>query len=82
MDSVPGDPVDRLLITDPTLVRLGREIRKQQGLLREACSEEAWRVYLRIEELVNDRVFVFADKWIESHPRKIGVYCSNLRDTL
>lgn len=67
--AVPEDPVDRLLATDFGLIRLGREIRKHQGLLRESCSEESWRIYLRIEELMNERMFTFADKWIEKHPR-------------
>jgi hypothetical protein len=64
MTSVPSDPVDRLLATDFVLVRLGREVRRQQGLLRESCSDEAWRVYLRIEELMNERMYSFADKWV------------------
>jgi len=71
MTSVPEDPVDRLLATDFVLVRLGREVRRHQGLLRESCSEEAWRVYLKIEELMNERMFTFADKWIATHPRKM-----------
>lgn len=69
LDSLPEDPVDRLLVTDFVLVRLGREIRKHQRLLRDSCSEEAWRVYLRIEELINERMFAFADKWVEKNPR-------------
>jgi hypothetical protein len=70
MDSVPEDPVDRLLATDFVLVRLGREVRRHQGLLRESCSEEAWRIYLRIEELMNERMFTFADKWVATHQKR------------
>jgi hypothetical protein len=67
-DALPVDPVDRLLATDPFLIRLGTEVRKLQRLLKEACSEEAWRIYLRIEELMNERMFSFADKWMKSSP--------------
>ena len=69
MVSVPEDPVDRLLATDFVLVRLGREVRRHQVLLRESCSEEAWRIYLRIEELMNERMYSFADKWVEKNPK-------------
>jgi hypothetical protein len=67
-DSLPEDPIDRLLTADPVLIRLAHEIRKHQRLLKEACSEEAWRAYLRIEELMNERMFSFADKWIQKNP--------------
>lgn len=66
--SLPDDPVDRLLATDPFLIRLGTEIRKNQRFLKEACSEEAWRIYLRLEELMNERMFSFADKWTKWSP--------------
>lgn len=79
LDSLPEDPVDRMLATDPVLIRLGREIRKHQGLLRDSCSEEAWRVYLRIEELINERMFAFADKWVEKNPRS-SVHHNHLMD--
>ena len=69
MASVPDDPVDRLLVTDFVLISLGHEIRKHQGLLKESCSEEAWRIYLKIEELMNERMYSFADKWVEKNPR-------------
>ncbi len=71
--SLPDDPVDRLLVTDPVLARSGREIRKYQQQLRGACSEEAWRIYLRIEELTNERLFTFVDRWAEKHPSINGV---------
>ncbi len=67
--SVPEDPVDRLLATDLVLIRLGNEIRKYQRLLRGACSDEAWKVYLRIEELMNEKMYSFADNWVEKHPQ-------------
>ena len=69
MDLVPEDPVDRLLATDFVLIRLGHEIRRHQRFLRESCSEEAWRIYLRIEDLMNERMFTFADKWVAENPR-------------
>ncbi len=68
--SLPEDPVDRLLVTDLVLIRLGSEIRRQQRLLKEACSEEAWLIYLRLEELINERLFTFADKWVEVPSKK------------
>jgi hypothetical protein len=57
----PEDPVDRLLSRDPKLVRLNTLIRRYQIELRTLCSEEAWRQYLRIEELINERMFSLAD---------------------
>lgn len=57
----PVDPIDSLLTRDPKLVRLGTMTRKLQRDLRDMCSEEAWRVHLRIEELVNERMFTLAD---------------------
>lgn len=55
------DPVDRLLSKDPKLVRLGSLIRRHQHELRALCSDEAWKQYLRIEELINERMFSIAD---------------------
>ena len=69
LSSLPEDPIDRLLAANPVLVRLAHEITKHQRLLKGACSEEAWRIYLRIEELMNERMFSFADKWTHKFPR-------------
>jgi hypothetical protein len=60
--SAPDDPVDRLIATDPVLIKLGEAIQKHQRLLREACSADAWRIYLQIEELTNERCFAIVDK--------------------
>lgn len=59
--TVPQDPIDRLLTTDAKLIRLGALIRQHQGELRGFCSEDAWRTHLRIEELINERMFTLAD---------------------
>lgn len=55
------DPVDRLLAKDPRLVGLNRLIRRHQRELREQCSGEAWRTYLRVEELTTELTFSLAD---------------------
>jgi hypothetical protein len=57
----PDDPVDRLLSRDPRLVGLNRLIRRHQSELRGQCSEEAWRTYLRVEELTTELTFSLAD---------------------
>ena len=55
------DPVDRLLTAHPILNRLGVMIRRQQSELRDHCSEEAWKIHVRIEELINERMLTLAD---------------------
>ncbi len=57
----PDDPVDRLLGEDPRLVALNRLIRGHQRELRDLCSEQAWRTYLRVEELTTELTFSLAD---------------------
>lgn len=50
-----------LLITEPTLIRLGSTTRRLQRELRALCSKQAWAVYLRLEEQVNERTFTLAE---------------------
>jgi hypothetical protein len=57
----PVDPVDRLLSADHKLVGLNRLIRRHQRELRDQCSEEAWRTYLRVDELTTELTFSLAD---------------------
>lgn len=62
------DPVDQLLQTNPRLIRLNSITRKLQHELRDLCSKEAWAVYLRIEELVNERTFTLVDLLLGKRP--------------
>jgi hypothetical protein len=67
-DPEQEDPIDSLLNKDPRLVQLGRLIRRHQHELRSLCSDEAWRSYVRIEELLNERTFSLADILLRGSP--------------
>ena len=56
-----GDEIDRLMLTDPELVRLERQILLFQRRLRRLCSAEAWAVYLQLESVVNERAFLMIE---------------------
>lgn len=46
---------------DADVVRLGEVIRELQCQLRNACSPEAWTLYLRVEEASNARLVAVED---------------------
>lgn len=56
------DPTALLLRTDSKLRRLSKRILRQQRLLQRELSEGGWLVYLRLEELVNERQFELIDR--------------------
>jgi hypothetical protein len=47
--------ISQVIRHDPAIRRLTRAILRSQKQLRASVSEEAWRTYLRLEELVNFR---------------------------
>lgn len=64
---VPDDRMGRLIAADPRLIRLGKQIREHQDILRAGCSRESWRIYLEIEALTNEQLLLMIDKlWIRA----------------
>ncbi len=49
-----GDALDRILLSDPSLRRIHRQIVRRQRVLRTAATDEQWHLYMSIEELFND----------------------------
>jgi hypothetical protein len=50
-----GLAVDDLLLRSKTFRRASRHVRKLQRKLRRKMTRDAWRLYLHLEEVVNDR---------------------------
>lgn len=63
------DEVERLMLEDPALVTLSREIQRLQRRLRRLCSAETWTIYLAIESVVNRRAFALVDRVLDSRER-------------
>ena len=53
---------DHLLATDPYLCALAEELGRWQRRLRRAAGLEAFRVYLRMEELTNERLLALVER--------------------
>jgi hypothetical protein len=51
----PADLADHLLERDPRLQRLSSRIHRQQRRLEKAVGREVFRLYLLLEESVNER---------------------------
>lgn len=47
--------IDAVLIGNGSLRRLTKKILKQQKTLRHAVDDDAWKVFLKLEEVVNER---------------------------
>jgi hypothetical protein len=65
MDRLPStaaDVADHLLATDPYLCALTDELWRWQRRLRRAAGLEAFRAYLRVEELTNERLFALVER--------------------
>lgn len=59
-DLIDGDEaidlvIDAVLIGSKPLRRMTKAILKEQKNLRRAVDDDAWRVFLRLEELLNER---------------------------
>jgi hypothetical protein len=62
---LPGsatDLADHLLATDPYLATLAERLWREQRRLKRAVGSEAFRVYLRIEEITNERLLALAER--------------------
>ena len=61
LDHVPDEEeelaalLDQIQRDDPELQRLRRRVLRLQRQLRAQTDEETWRLYLRLEETVNER---------------------------
>jgi len=65
MPNLPGsatDLADHLLATDPYLATLAERLWREQRRLKRAVGGEAFRVYLRIEELTNERLIALVER--------------------
>jgi hypothetical protein len=65
MPNLPGsvtDIADHLLATDPYLATLAERLWREQRRLKRAVGSEAYRVYLRIEEITNERLLALAER--------------------
>lgn len=76
MTKLPGsatDLADYLLATDPYLAALTERLWRQQRRLKRATGSDAFRVYLRIEEITNERLLALVERvWAvaRSHDRR------------
>jgi hypothetical protein len=62
--------IDAVLIGNDTLRKQTKHILKQQKKLRHAVDDDAWKVFLKLEELVNERASAQAElllRWGLSH---------------
>jgi hypothetical protein len=50
--------LDELLLASPEHHALSRRIRRKQRQLRRLVEDDAWRTYLQMEEIVNERAAV------------------------
>jgi hypothetical protein len=56
------DLADHLLATDPYLAMLAERLSREQRRLKRAVGDEAFRVYLRIEEITNERLLALVER--------------------
>jgi hypothetical protein len=59
------DLVGRLLQNDRGLRSLSRRIQRQQAELRDHLTPAGWRIYLGLEELVNERLVRLTGKLVK-----------------
>jgi len=73
-ESPDEDAASRLLRTDPRLQALSKKIRRMQDRLRSKISESAWQLYLRLDEVTNERCAELVEKLLKiqakSDPRR------------
>ncbi|HEY6728671.1 MAG TPA: hypothetical protein VI197_31885 [Polyangiaceae bacterium] len=58
----PSELTDLLIANDPRIRKLGKRIAKQQDRLRAAITPKHFRIYLRIEEMVNERMVAIIER--------------------
>lgn len=67
----PTELVDHLLQTDPQLRRLTQKLHRQQNMLKRAVDAEQFRLYLLLEETVNEWCLGIAQRVWTSARRRI-----------
>lgn len=60
-----GDAIDRVLMKSKKRRKLTKKILRLQDRLKRLVSVEAWHVYLKLEEVVNERAIVEQDLLVE-----------------
>jgi hypothetical protein len=50
-----GDAIDGMLLGSKAHRQLTKKVLRAQGRLQRAVDEQTWRLYLRLEEIVNER---------------------------
>lgn len=50
-----GEVLDKILLADPKLRRIHRQLVRRQRELRAVINDDQWRLYMAIEELFNER---------------------------
>lgn len=58
----PSELVDLLMAKDPRVRKLGKRIAKQRDRLKAVITPKQFRSYLRIEELVNERMVAIIER--------------------
>jgi hypothetical protein len=56
------DPIHQILMQDPELVRLQRQLLRRQGRLKKALSPETFRLYLAVDATVGAILDVFGSR--------------------
>lgn len=70
-DADLGAAVEAILRDDPDVARLSRRILRAQRRLRRLCSPEAWRAYLTVEQVTNER-YEYASRLLLRYGMTIG----------
>lgn len=61
---------DDLMANDPRIRKLGNRIAKHQDRLKAAITPKQFRIYLRIEEMVNERMVAIIERvWATAERR-------------
>ena len=53
-----GLAIDELLLASKSYRKVTRRVRKVQREMRRKMTRDAWMIYMRLEELVNERSFI------------------------
>jgi hypothetical protein len=68
--------INELLLGSPVVRKLSKRVRRGQDRLERAVDRKAWKLYLRLEELVNDRTSRETDllvRWAFDAGKRHGV---------
>ncbi len=60
-----GLAIDEVLLGSKPFRQVSRRVRNVQRKLRRMMSRDAWKTYLRLEEVVNERAFIEGNLLVE-----------------